>query len=520
MKVAHMEQQPRSHLLTIGLTVLAIAFSSSRLAASNPLVTVQPGNLPIILSAPHGGREAIPGVPERRGIGIKSFAFRSDTNTDKLTEMLADALEQEFGKRPYVVIARFHRKYVDANRRSYAAYESDEASAVYDAYHRELARARSEVIERWGRGILLDIHGQSAETKAIIRGTQNGKTTKHLINRFGRQSLVGQTSLFGQLAKQGFPVIPAVGSDDAEHANYNGGHIVVTYGSASDGTLDAIQLEVGKDLRSTEALESTGNRLAKATTAFAREYLPTRERGTQTSINPDIPSKVHVGVYVDEGSGRSVNDLLHALSKFEEVSVTKLTAEEIRSGMLSTLDILIQPGGSGGTQGRHLAEAGREKIRRFIREGGGFIGICAGAYLASADYEWSLNVLDAKVVDRKHWARGRGTVEIAITDAVKQLLRTTHQKLEIYYGQGPLLARGNRPDIDDYEVIATFETEIAKNGAPEGIMKGTTAIARGQYGRGRVICFSPHPEMTRGLEQQVQFAIDHARRTSSPQDAQ
>ena len=161
-----------------------------------------------------------------------------------------------------------------------------------------------------------------------------------------------------------------------------------------------------------------------------------------------------------------MNYLLNALSKFDEASVTKLTAEEIRSGMLSSLDILIQPGGSGGTQGRHLAEAGREEIRRFIRSGGGFIGICAGAYLASADYEWSLNVLDAKVIDRKHWARGRGTVEIAVSDAGKQLLRTTHQKLEIHYAQGPLLAPGNRPDIDDYEVIATFETEIAKNGAP------------------------------------------------------
>ena len=27
-------------------------------------------------------------------------------------------------------------------------------------------------------------------------------------------------------------------------------------------------------------------------------------------------------------------------------------------------------------------------------------GVCAGAYLATCDYEWSLGVLDAKVVDR------------------------------------------------------------------------------------------------------------------------
>jgi hypothetical protein len=29
---------------------------------------------------------------------------------------------------------------------------------------------------------------------------------------------------------------------------------------------------------------------------------------------------------------------------------------------------------------------------------------------------------------------------------------------------------------------------------------GPTAIAAGSFGKGRVICFSPHPEKTKGLE--------------------
>jgi putative intracellular protease/amidase len=70
-------------------------------------------------------------------------------------------------------------------------------------------------------------------------------------------------------------------------------------------------------------------------------------------------------------------------------------ADDIRSGGLAKLDLLIQPGGSGGGQGRHLGEGGRDAIRDFVQDGGGFIGICAGAYLASADYTWSLNILDA-----------------------------------------------------------------------------------------------------------------------------
>lgn len=253
----------------------SVAFAES---AAEPLVTVERGELPIVLSAPHGGSRSIPGVPLRRGVGVESFKSKSDAYTGSLTERLADALEKELGKRPYVVIARFHRKYIDANRPRAAAYESEAAKPVYDAYHRALETARGEVVERWGRGLLLDVHGQAAEPKAVIRGTRNGSTTKHLVLRFGREALIGETSLFGRLAKQGFPVIPEVGSSDDEHPAYDGGHIVATYGSRQSGTLDAIQLELGRELRSPRNNDDTAKRLANAITAFANDYLPKDER--------------------------------------------------------------------------------------------------------------------------------------------------------------------------------------------------------------------------------------------------
>ena len=273
-----------------------------------------------------------------------------------------------------------------------------------------------------------------------------------------------------------------------------------------------------------------------ATTVAAASGVPERKGDGVTRFNPRTDAnsdvltekqadareqkrtgKIAVGVYVDKGAGPSANNLLRVLGKFDQVSVTKLTAEQIRSGGLAGLDILMHPGGSGGEQGRNLDEPGREKIRGFVREGGGFIGICAGAYLASAHYPWSLNILDAKVLDTKHWNRGTGTVDIELTSKGRETLRTTNQKLPIHYAQGPLLAPANRPDIEDYEEMATFKTEIAKNGAPKGVMIGTTAIARGRFGQGRVICFSPHPEMTAGLEAFVQDAIDYVTRKRASQ---
>ena len=472
-------------------------------------ISVQSGELPIILSAPHGGNLVIEGVAERKGKDVKRFVRTKDMWTDQLTVKLADAIEKETGKRPYVVIAKFHRKFIDANRSADLAYESPEAKPVYDAYHQAIASARREVLQRWGRGILFDVHGQAAEAKAIFRGTQNGQTTSHLVEKFGQEVLSGEASVFGLFAKEGIAVLPDLGSDHRE-TRYTGGYVVRTYGSSSGGTMDAIQLELGRELRSPKNNDETARMVANAIVEFSQKYLPKKELTKDERIERERSQGIRVGVYQDIGAGRSLVSLLKTLKKLDNVTVQKVMTADIQSGVLADVDVLIQPGGSGGKQGRNLGEAGRKKVQEFLREGGGFIGICAGAYLASADYDWSLDILDAKVIDRKHWARGTGTVAIGLSK--EGFLKLDQEELKIYYGQGPLLAPANNPDIEDYHAVATFKTEIAKNGAPKGVMIGTTAIAQGKFGNGRVVCFSPHPEMTEGLDDLVRQAIEHVRR--------
>lgn len=471
------------------------------------LVTVERGDLPIILTAPHGGAASIPNVPRRRGEGVKKFSSLSDAGTAQLGIKLADAIEHKFGKRPYLVIANFHRRYVDANRPKDLAFEVTPAAKIYNQYHEAIANARHEVAERWGHGLLLDIHGQAADPQAIFRGTQNGLTTKHLTSRFGNEALRGKTSLFGQLAQQNFRVIPAVDDNKQEHVRYNGGFTVVNYGSGRGGTIDAIQLELGRSFRNADAADRTAERIAHAVFNFSNDYLP-RQAIDQDKLPASNPQElVNVAVYVDQGVEQNVNDLFKALAMSPALRVDRVKAADIRKGILDKYDVLIQPGGSGSGQARHLGPAGREHIRDYIAAGGGYIGICAGAYLASADYDWSLHVLDAKVIDRKHWARGRGDVEIGLTKIGRVAFQQTKPKLTIHYSQGPLLAPADRDDIEDYEVIASYETEIAKNGAPKGVMQGTTAIAQGKFGEGQVLCFSPHPEKTQGLESLVLHAV-------------
>ncbi len=212
---------------------------------------------------------------------------------------------------------------------------------------------------------------------------------------------------------------------------------------------------------------------------------------------------IKVAVFDGEGVGKSCANLISTLTEPEntDIKLTRITTQDILAGQLSEIDVLIHSGGSGSKQGNDLGEEGRKMIRQYIEQGGGFLGVCAGAYLATNDYTWSLNLIDAKVLDRKHWARGTGTVQLELSPSGKKLFQSKESTLDIYYGQGPLLARRewDDPKTPNYESLAIYSSEIAKNGAPSGIMKGTSAAVRCEYGKGKVFCFSAHPELTDGL---------------------
>ena len=228
-----------------------------------------------------------------------------------------------------------------------------------------------------------------------------------------------------------------------------------------------------------------------------------------TSVVSSAPIKV--AVFEGDGVGKSCTNLITTLDNSSKIQfkVSRITTVDILAGKLAEFDVLIHPGGSGSKQGNDLGEDGRQQVRQFVNQGGGFLGVCAGAYLATNDYTWSLKLIDAKVVDRKHWARGNGTVQLELSASGQDFFKVKSRELDIFYGQGPLLARRewDDPKTPDYESLAIYGSEIAKNGAPNGIMKGTSAAVRCNYGEGRVFCFSPHPELTDGLHYLIPTAV-------------
>jgi len=249
-------------------SLLLLAFSPSIAFAydAQSVVASSKGTLPLILTVPHDGGEFLGFLPVR----TKGVLLR-DTGTRELAERVASVLETRVGKRPYLVIALFSRKYLDANRSEQEAMESEDALPAYKAYHGQITAYISEVKAKFPAGsLLVDIHGQANDPNTTFRGTRAGLTAKTLVSRYGQTSLQGEKSITGVLAARGYSVNPPVGAETLrEDPRFSGGYTVFNYGSQRPEGIDAIQLEFGKNQRVNERLAED---LAEALIVFMTHY--------------------------------------------------------------------------------------------------------------------------------------------------------------------------------------------------------------------------------------------------------
>jgi len=222
---------------------------------------------------------------------------------------------------------------------------------------------------------------------------------------------------------------------------------------------------------------------------------------------------IRVAMYDATGTGSSKNNVAKLIDNSSGMEVAFVGPEEMRKEVLNQFNVVLFPGGSGSKQGRAIGEDGRAAVKGFIRRGGGIVVICAGAYLCSSHYDWSLHVINTSVynetidipdVGRKSmWYRG-GPAEIKVefTAGSKDIVAVDGTHV-IRYQNGPIISRGKNEQLDDYKVLAHFRSENAKYQPQVGTMVDTPAIAASNFGAGRVVSISPHFESTKGMEQIV-----------------
>ena len=247
---------------------------------------------------------------------------------------------------------------------------------------------------------------------------------------------------------------------------------------------------------------------------------------------PKSSGNLQVGIFDGNGVGPSSIQLGRAIEEAPDLTLFHIGAAEMRPDVLRQFDVLVFPGGSGSKQAGAIGREGRNAIRRYVDGGGGVLGVCAGAYLCSANYEWSLDLIDTKVFTgsveipgkgrKQLWYRGKvAEVDLELTVLGKSLF--SHQGIPgnfvVRYANGPIISPKGNPALGDYKVLAWFRSENGLWEAQKGTMINTPAIVSGVFGGGRVVSVSPHPELTPALHPIITQTIRWAAATFSPDHA-
>lgn len=229
--------------------------------AERRLVKRHRGTMPVILTCPHDGSESPPNVRERTSAatpGGCNFTTGRDTETADITQAVAQKILDVTGLSPYVVIARFHRRFIDANRRASCAFIDSDAQPFYDEYHNRIAGYINQILDQnENRGFLFDIHGTGViddDRADIYLGTANGST---LLPGFDRRSLFMQHGFHGLLKwarhQTGIgglgPIfryrVSPENETTTETSEVNGGFTVRNYGAS----INSIQIELATPIR-------------------------------------------------------------------------------------------------------------------------------------------------------------------------------------------------------------------------------------------------------------------------------
>ena len=263
------------------------------------------GNLPVILSAPHGGRERPLDIPDREK---GTFAF--DTNTQELARAVAEELHERTGGWPHLVLCRVHRRKVDCNREIVeAAAGNAAAEQVWHDFQEFLKSSRQSVEKSHGRGLYIDLHGHGHMAQRLELGYLHGvdrlavddaalngaeyaaESSLQAIVALGRtpysELLRGKYSLGALLEAGGFPCSPSPTNPRPAAPYFRGGSNTVEHGREA-APLAGLQIETNS--RGVRDTAENRQRFAKALAGALETFLSVH-MGVGLVVKPERPAE-------------------------------------------------------------------------------------------------------------------------------------------------------------------------------------------------------------------------------------
>jgi hypothetical protein len=237
-------------------------------------VTFLPGDMPLIISIPHGGYLMPDEIPERPCVNC---AKNQDIYTLEIGLGMRDAIYRMTGHYPHVIINNLHRTRLDPNRNvEEAAAGNPDAEKSWNRFQDCIDSASALVSGAFGKGLFIDLHGhrhliRRTELGYLLSGeeiqfddemldlgtfTEYSSIRNLAVTNPGAisfsQLLRGPSSLGSMLGDLGYPTVPSseIPFPAAGEPYFSGGYNTTRHGSSGGGTIDGIQIELDLDLRS------------------------------------------------------------------------------------------------------------------------------------------------------------------------------------------------------------------------------------------------------------------------------
>ena len=224
---------------------------------------------------------------------------------------------------------------------------------------------------------------------------------------------------------------------------------------------------------------------------FAAEPVPPRQ-----GFPAKVAKPIRVGML--QNPENSCLPIARLLAFSPEYELKFIAPDEYAKGALDGLDLVIQPGGGATRQYKAIGDDGAEALKRFVREGGKYYGVCAGAFLAMQQSIEGFSRLDMVPFkdDDPAYYRGDAPVKIALTDDGVEALETTNRTHTVIYFGGPAAIPGDPLADTDVKVLARYESRLVNTRQPKPVaeLAGKGAILGGCVGKGKVFLSGPHPE--------------------------
>ena len=226
--------------------------------------------------------------------------------------------------------------------------------------------------------------------------------------------------------------------------------------------------------------------------------------GAAALLSSAAAERVNVGMYVDFGTrGAGVMGWTKILSNSPQINLILIDVADIRAGKLKDCDVLLMPGGLTGDEYRTLGPEGVETVRKYVADGGSYIGICAGCGLAM-NIKIGLGLVNCG--NYQNTDRGQACLLVRINKDGSEKLGVKPGIYGIQYASGPIpdFTKAVKEWDGQHTILATYEGSLGriryskKDGSVKTykhpLMYGYPAVVFATYGKGKVLISGPHPE--------------------------